>query len=179
MLSLSSPKDRKPGEADQPEQLWVLLTRHLVDKQRSKEFINLHASEEEHQEGDGRHNIDDMTNVSLKATYTSSTHVLVSAAISIFFALLRTYASKKTRLTLTGPETQVAIVASYEGSYTEVCYSVKAFSARAELSWVKHPRISAYERTVSLIHYIKFVRRLIRSKCNSYGTSAGRHSISS
>ena len=76
-LSLSSGSEKKLGEGNGPEQLWVLLTRHLVDKERSGEFIHVYASEVEPYEMNRRSNPGNTTDLALKATYTSSTHMLV------------------------------------------------------------------------------------------------------
>lgn len=48
-------------------------------------------------------------------------------------------------------DAQVAIVASYEGPYADVRYTVQAFSSRAELTWISQPERAAYERTVRFV----------------------------
>lgn len=77
MLSLSSGGEKKLVEGNRPEQLWVLLTRHLIDKERSGEFIHVYASEVEPHETNGRSDSGDTPDLAVRATYTSSTHTLV------------------------------------------------------------------------------------------------------
>ncbi|KAL5504667.1 RIM13 [Sanghuangporus vaninii] len=111
-------------------ELWVLLTRHIVDKHHLEEFIALHVVQVEQEETGGD---DGAVNAALdlkrKGLYTSSTHTL-------------------TRLMVTGPRARVALIASYDGPYTNVCFSVQVYCDSAELVWVDHPRKTAYERLI-------------------------------
>ncbi|KAL5521398.1 hypothetical protein ACEPAG_9324 [Sanghuangporus baumii] len=112
----------------QEHELWVLLTRHIVDKHRSGEFIALHVVQVEQEETGGDNGAVNAA-LGLKGLYTSSTHTL-------------------TRLTVTGPQARVAVIASYDGPYTDVYFSVRVYCDSAELAWIDHPRKTAYERLI-------------------------------
>ncbi|OCB90124.1 cysteine proteinase [Sanghuangporus baumii] len=114
----------------QDHELWVLLTRHIVDKHHLGEFIALHVVQVEQDETRGDDGaVHAALDLKQKGLYTSSTHTL-------------------TRLAVTGPRARVALIASYDGPYTNVCFSVQVYCDSAELTWIDHPRKTAYERLI-------------------------------
>ncbi|KAI5121454.1 hypothetical protein M0805_009562 [Coniferiporia weirii] len=124
-MSVSDPSKREGRGEQETNELWVLLTRHIVDKQREGEFIAVHAVQLEHEEAERTIGGE----LNLKGTYTNSTHTL-------------------TRLTLTDSSAQIAIVASYDGAHADVCFTVQAFSAYIPLAWDVKPSESMYERII-------------------------------
>ncbi|TDL23115.1 cysteine proteinase [Rickenella mellea] len=93
------------------DEVWVLLTRHIVDKSRQEEYIAIHVQPEE----TGAQNGDSLGR-QLKGVYTSSTHALARYVI---------------------PEVMncLAIVASYEGDYEDVAFTIQVFS-NLGISWI-------------------------------------------
>ncbi|KAH8115292.1 cysteine proteinase [Phellopilus nigrolimitatus] len=144
--------EQERGEKNKKYELCVLLTRHVVDKRHEGEFIAMHAVELDELAGEEGQGVGagvdlalkvrlfgswfclslfpwELTAVGAQGTYTSSTHTL-------------------TRLTLTDPVAQIALVASYDGRYADVCFTVQAFSVDAPLEWVTKSGGAAYERVI-------------------------------
>ncbi|TFK50844.1 cysteine proteinase [Heliocybe sulcata] len=92
--------------------LWVVLTRHVVDRRRASEYISLRV------EKDGT--LSDYMSINKLASqgmYTNNPHTLV-------------------RTRLQGSEDFVCVLASYDGAFDDTAYTVTVYST-AELSWDK------------------------------------------
>lgn len=100
-------------------QLWLLLTRHVVDSKRSGEFIALSLQEEFSKEG--------IADPSLKGEYTNNTQVLVRVTV---------------------PQKTIRLLVSYDGTHDDVGFSVCAFSDHP-MSWVREEQSLAYSETVT------------------------------
>jgi len=106
----------------------VLLTRHVVDSKRHSEYIALSAQSKDS-------GVSDL--MSLKGAYTSSTHVSVKA------------------LHYTGEE--LAIVASYDGEYQNVAFTVSVYSS-TQYSWIQDPIKLPFSEKVGLYHMFSSLR---------------------
>ncbi|KAF8905038.1 hypothetical protein CPB84DRAFT_1845125 [Gymnopilus junonius] len=107
--------------SDLDEEIWVLLTRHVVDARRSTDFIALRVELED----DFAQDTDVVKNqriLSGKGTYTNSTHILA-----------RTRIPKSLRSGI------LSILASYEGDFSEVGYTLTAYSmSTTKIMWVEN-----------------------------------------
>ncbi|KAI0070564.1 cysteine proteinase [Panus rudis PR-1116 ss-1] len=116
-LSLKAEID--PSDSNDHE-VWVLLTRHVVDSKRKGEYISLSSQVKD---------VVDRNISQLKGAYTNSTHVLV-----------------KSRVSLDSPE--LSITASYDGNYDNVGFTITAYSNRP-LSWVRETVYLPYTEKIS------------------------------
>ncbi|KZT22492.1 cysteine proteinase [Neolentinus lepideus HHB14362 ss-1] len=92
--------------------LWAVLTRHVVDRQRTSEYISLRV------EKDGT--LSDYMSINKLASqgmYINSPHTLV-------------------RTRLQGSEDFICVLASYDGDFDDTAYTVTVYST-AEVSWDK------------------------------------------
>ncbi|KII95574.1 hypothetical protein PLICRDRAFT_34480 [Plicaturopsis crispa FD-325 SS-3] len=97
------------------DEIWILLTRHVTDTQRTSEYISLRTQVEDADEPIPRHT----DAVALKGQYISSMHVLARTRIE---------PSSKS----------ISVTASYDGPYDDVGYTITAYSASANIAWSRN-----------------------------------------
>ncbi|KDQ28322.1 hypothetical protein PLEOSDRAFT_1041381, partial [Pleurotus ostreatus PC15] len=103
---------------DEPDEIWILLTRHLYKTNQTSEYISAKVDIEDVLASQTSSSID-LDRVAVKGTYTNSTHVLV-----------------RTRIPTTQRSGALSIFVSYDGPSSEIGYSVTAYSHRT-ISWGK------------------------------------------
>ncbi|RDB24959.1 Calpain-like protease palB/RIM13 [Hypsizygus marmoreus] len=91
------------------EEIWVLLTRHVVDSSRTSDFISLKVEVEDDLKGSAI--AVDRTTIAAKGTYTNSTHVLV-----------------RTKILESQSSGVLSIYSSYDGHSTEIGFTVTAYA---------------------------------------------------
>ncbi|KAJ6631453.1 hypothetical protein B0H10DRAFT_2207112 [Mycena sp. CBHHK59/15] len=98
------------------DEVWVLLTRHVVDTRRTSDFISLRVQLEDDLIGSS--NPGDQRTIAIKGTYTNSTHVLA-----------RTGLPSQTSGTL-------SVFASYDGQAPEIGFTLSVYApASAKIAW--------------------------------------------
>ncbi|KAI0691496.1 hypothetical protein BC835DRAFT_1431695, partial [Cytidiella melzeri] len=111
-------------ESDEEADVWILLTRHVVDtKDRKDEYISLDV-EVEHEAGISHSGLKVRRR---KGAYTNNTHVLV-----------------KTR----SKTSVLAVLASYDGAYDSIGCTITAFSS-AVIRWAGTPSSLPYSETIT------------------------------
>ncbi|KAF4614242.1 hypothetical protein D9613_007736 [Agrocybe pediades] len=109
----------RTGLAD--EEIWVLLTRHVVDSHRDSDFIALQV-ELDDELSQSTKAVDIQSNLSARGTYTNSTHVL---------SRVRIPKSQKSGI--------LSISASYDGGASEVGFTLSAYAEEGtKISWIKN-----------------------------------------
>ncbi|KAJ7099454.1 hypothetical protein B0H15DRAFT_771653, partial [Mycena belliarum] len=99
-------------------EVWVLLTRHVVDTRRTSDYISLRVQVEDDRSGSA--DSSDHRRIATKGTYTNSTHVLVRA---------------RTRLGLQSSGS-LSVFASYDGHASEVGYTLSVYApAAVSIAW--------------------------------------------
>ncbi|KAJ6590028.1 hypothetical protein DFH09DRAFT_1307482 [Mycena vulgaris] len=98
------------------EEVWVLLTRHVVDTRRTSDFISVRAQLEDDLTGSA--DSGDHRKIATKGTYTNSTHVLA-----------------RTRLALQSSGS-LSVFASYDGHASEVGFTVSVYApSTVNIAW--------------------------------------------
>lgn len=91
------------------EEVWILLTRHVVDSSQTSEFISLKVEIEDELRSYSK--AVDQATIAAKGTYTNSTHVLV-----------------KTQIPSSQTSGVLSIFTSYEGDSTEIGFTVTVYA---------------------------------------------------
>ncbi|KAJ7603725.1 hypothetical protein B0H17DRAFT_1222383 [Mycena rosella] len=98
------------------EEVWVLLTRHVVDTRRTSDFISLRVQLEDDLAGSA--DSGDHRKIATKGTYTNSTHVLA-----------------RTRLALQSSGS-LSVFASYDGNAPEVGFTLSVYApSTVSVAW--------------------------------------------
>ncbi|KAJ7125274.1 hypothetical protein C8R44DRAFT_875091 [Mycena epipterygia] len=98
------------------EEVWVLLTRHVVDTRRTSDFISLRVQLEDDLTGSA--DSGDQRKIATKGTYTNSTHVLA-----------------RTRLPFQS-SSSLSVLASYDGQASEVGFTLSVYApSTANITW--------------------------------------------
>ncbi|KAH7907349.1 hypothetical protein BJ138DRAFT_1160375 [Hygrophoropsis aurantiaca] len=113
--------DKTPPVAG--DEIWILLTRHLVNTHRTSEYIALNVQNKD-EDGTSR----DPGKIATKGTYSNDAHVLVRARAE-------------------QASDALGILACYDGPFEDVCFTVTAYSPRA-ISWDTTLRPPAYTSKV-------------------------------
>ncbi|EGO00763.1 hypothetical protein SERLA73DRAFT_178686 [Serpula lacrymans var. lacrymans S7.3] len=94
------------------QEIWILLTRHIVNSRQTSDYIALNVQNEE-----GNIAPMDINKIASKGTYTNSVHVLVRTRVDKVSGTL-------------------SILVSYDGPSEDVCFTVSAYSS-LEIQWDK------------------------------------------
>ncbi|KAF8962724.1 hypothetical protein BDZ97DRAFT_1702205 [Flammula alnicola] len=117
------------GRSD--EEIWVLLTRHVVDTHRMSDFVALRVDMEDDLMP-GTSFLENQRTLSSKGTYTNSTHILT-----------------RTRIPTSQRSGILCISASYDGDAREVGFTLTAYAKdRTKVSWIDNKSIPPYTTTV-------------------------------
>ncbi|KAG5646200.1 hypothetical protein DXG03_004026 [Asterophora parasitica] len=120
------------------QEIWLLLTRHVIDSSRISDFISLKVDVEDELLCSASHVADRMV-VASKGTYTNSTHVLV-----------------RTKIFASQPSGVLSIFTSYDGDAMEVGFTLTAYaSSDFDLSW---------DETIPTPPYTKKIDGVLTSK---------------
>ncbi|KAF9494200.1 cysteine proteinase [Pleurotus eryngii] len=114
---------------DEPDEIWILLTRHLYKTNQTSEYISAKVDIEDVLASQMSSSVD-LDRVAVKGTYTNSTHVLA-----------------RTRIPTTQQSGALSIFVSYDGPSSEIGYSVTAYSHRT-ISWGKSAVKPPFSTTV-------------------------------
>ena len=85
----------------------------------------------------------------LQGSYTSSTHTLVSEVVGSLWWTKFLQPTPQTRVTLDKHAKQISIVASYDGDYEDVPFTVQVYS-NDEVQWVATPSRLIFSQNVSV-----------------------------
>ncbi|KAF8150612.1 hypothetical protein B0H34DRAFT_801552 [Crassisporium funariophilum] len=111
-------------------EIWVLLTRHVVDTRRDSDFIALRVEIEDdlmHGRRVGKHDI-----LSSNGTYTNSTHILA-----------------RTRIPASQRSGTLTILASYDGDHSEVGFTLSAYAKKdMNAAWIENTPAPPYTAKV-------------------------------
>ncbi|TFK45065.1 hypothetical protein BDQ12DRAFT_674049 [Crucibulum laeve] len=112
------------------EEIWVLLTRHIVDTKRTSDFIALKVEMEDDLLPAAR--AVDLHMMSATGTYTNSTHVLV-----------------RTRIPSSQMSGSLSIFASYEGESGQVGFTLTAYApVDMKIAWDEHIPVPPFSSKV-------------------------------
>ncbi|KAF9012688.1 hypothetical protein BDQ17DRAFT_1344439 [Cyathus striatus] len=108
------------------EEVWILLTRHIVETQRTTDFISLRVEVEDDSVPVPR--TVDLHTISSTGTYTNSSHVLV-----------------RSRIPRSQKSGALSIFASYEGPSNKIGFTLTAYATYNNIiSWDESPPVSTY-----------------------------------
>ncbi|KAG9221284.1 hypothetical protein CCMSSC00406_0008881 [Pleurotus cornucopiae] len=128
-LQLLFEAEKRGDMGDEPDEIWILLTRHLYKTNQTSEYISAKVDIEDVLATQTSSSVD-LDRVAVKGTYTNSTHVLV-----------------RTRIPTTQRSGALSIFVSYDGPSSEIGYSVIAYSHRT-ISWGKSAVKPPFSTTV-------------------------------
>ncbi|KDQ56387.1 hypothetical protein JAAARDRAFT_310571 [Jaapia argillacea MUCL 33604] len=114
--------------------VWVLLTRHVVDRQMAQEYISLRVQVQDDDGGNVRVMVGNTAGEN-EGTYTNSPHALVRTTIQ------GSTLSSSTSSALN-------IIASYEGQVPDVGYTITAYSSSANIQWAEDPAAPPFSKTI-------------------------------
>ncbi|KIM39736.1 hypothetical protein M413DRAFT_446644 [Hebeloma cylindrosporum] len=113
------------------EEIWLLLTRHVVDTHRTSDFTALRV-EVEDDVAPRENAVENQHILSSKGTYTNSTHILV-----------------RTRVPLSQRSGVLSVSASYDGDAREVGFTLTAYAKQnTKISWIKDRMTPPYTSKV-------------------------------